>query len=196
MCSQILEMCKILRIIQSDYSYSSTQVNVEDPLRSKILEWSKNNIPDSHLYTDEENHGREDTPHITILYGILTQDPEKVKDVLEPEKGPIEVTLGKTSIFENSDDYDVVKIGVKSPDLHKLNKLLSDSLDNENSYPEYKPHVTIAYVKRGKGKLYSGLDVFEGEALSFDSVRFSDKKENATTIKLQGTIAARLNWSV
>ena len=178
------------------YSYSSTQVNLKNPVKSEVMEWCKKNIPDRHLYTDEENMGRETTPHITVLYGILTEDSDKIVEVLIDEVPPIEATLGKITIFDNSDDYDVVKIDVKSKDLNRLNKLLSDNIDNENKYPEYKPHVTIAYVKKGKGKLYSGSDAFEGRKLSFDTIRFSDKQENATMISLPVSVAASLNWRV
>lgn len=181
--------------VQSDYSYSSTQVNVSDPLGSEIMDWGEANIPDEDIYTGEDNMGREDTPHITVLYGIVTQDADEAIQLLAPES-PVKATLGKVTLFENSDDYDVVKIDIDSEDLARLNKLLSDNLENENDFPEYQPHITIAYVKQGSGKLYSGSSEFEGKEITFDQVRFSTKEEEPTFIALQGSIAATLHWRV
>ncbi len=180
--------------IEGDYSYSSTQVNVKDPLSQEIMDWGQENIPDADLYTDD-NMGREDTPHITVLYGIVTQEADEVIEVLA-EEGPAKATLGKISLFENSDDYDVVKIDIESEDLSRLNKLLADNLENENDFPEYKPHITIAYVEQGSGKLYSGSSEFEGREVSFDQIRFSTKDEESTFIDLTGIVAANLNWRV
>ena len=181
--------------IEGDYSYSSTQVNLKDPLSQEIMDWGQENIPDADLYMGDENMGREDTPHITVLYGIVTQEANEVIEVLGDE-GPVRVTLGKVSLFENSDDYDVVKIGIESEDLSRLNKLLADNLENENDFPEYEPHITIAYVEQGSGKLYSGSSEFEGREVSFDQVRFSTKDEELTFIDLKGSVVASLNWRV
>lgn len=182
--------------IEADYSYASTQVNLPKEVGDKIISWGKKNIKDEDIYEDEEDDskGREDMPHCTILYGLTSDNPEPVKKLLKEER-PIKATLGKVSLFEQ-DDYDVVKINVKSPDLHRLHKKLSDNLNNENSFPTYKPHVTIAYVKPGKGKKYSGNKEFEGIELTFDTVRFSSKKEKETYIKLKNSIAAELSWNV
>ena len=179
--------------IEGDYSYSSTQVNLKDPLSQEIMDWGQENIPDEDLYTDDDNMGREDTPHITVLYGIVTQEADAVIEVLA-EQGPVKATLGKVSLFENSDDYDVVKIDIESEDLSRLNKLLADNLENENDFPEYKPHITIAYVEQGSGKLYSGSSEFEGREVSFDEVRFSSADEDITMIALKRNVAADRNW--
>ena len=181
--------------IEGDYSYSSTQVNLKDPLSQEIMDWGQENIPDEDLYTDDDNMGREDTPHITVLYGIVTQEADEVIEVLADE-GPVKITLGKISLFENDDNYDVVKIDIESEDLARLNKLLADNLENENDFPEYKPHITIAYVEQGSGKLYSGSSEFEGREVSFDQIRFSTKDEESTFIDLTGIVAANLNWRV
>jgi 2'-5' RNA ligase len=38
--------------------------------------------------------------------------------------------------------------------LEEVNKRLSE-LPNSNQFPEYKPHITIAYVKKGLGQKYA-----------------------------------------
>jgi 2'-5' RNA ligase len=178
----------------ADYSYASTQVNFPEAVAKRVIEWGNDRIPDSKIHEDpdDDSMGREDTVHCTLLYGLVDQDPEPVRELLAGE-GVIKATLGKISLFEN-DEFDVVKIEVKSPDLHRLHEKIS-VLENENKFPEYEPHVTIAYVKPGSGSLYSGSTEFEGIEATFDKVRFSTKTEDEHWISL-GSIAARLNWRV
>jgi 2'-5' RNA ligase len=66
----------------------------------------------------------------------------------------IKITTKNITHFETP-DYDVVKFDVKSKDLVKLNKLLTDSFEFTTDYPDYHPHMTIAYVKKGTGKKYN-----------------------------------------
>jgi len=181
--------------IEGDYSYSSTQVNLAGDLSKRIMAWGKENIPDEDIYTGEEDMGREDTPHITVLFGIVAQEPDEVIELLSSE-GSVKAKLGNVSLFKHSDDYDVVKIGVESKDLARLNKLLSDNLENENKFPDYKPHITIAYVKKGTGNKCSGSSEFEGQEVIFDQIRFSTKEGELTFIALQDSIAASMNWEV
>jgi 2'-5' RNA ligase len=59
---------------------------------------------------------------------------------------------------ENNKNFDVVKFNVvPSFTLQNLNSKLSE-FPNSNEYPEYKPHITIAYVKKGSGKKYEDLE--------------------------------------
>ena len=64
------------------------------------------------------------------------------------------MTKNHTILFENL-EFDVVKLGViKTPKLEEINKRLSE-LPNSNQFPEYKPHITLAYVKKGSGQKYA-----------------------------------------
>ena len=65
----------------------------------------------------------------------------------------INIKVDGVDIFEN-EKYDVVKFNV-SPDgaLQYLHDELS-KLPNSNEFPDYKPHITLAYIKKGLGKKY------------------------------------------
>ena len=119
---------------------------------------------------------------VDFLSEELDMDEEEVKKVLEGQKGG-EAELSNIGIFEN-DDYDVVKVDIKSPDLHRLNKQLSDNLENTDEHPVYHPHLTIAYVKSGEGKKYKGSNKLSGKKFSFNKVVFEDSDDNPTTIEL------------
>lgn len=130
--------------------------------------------------------GKELNPHITVKYGLHADDPEEVRKAIQ-EAAPIAIQLGKTSSFSN-DKYDVVKIEVESKGLHDLNKKVCDTLPHTDTYPDYKPHVTIAYVKKGLGEHYAKrLNLLEGKVAVFDRLIFSNRQREWTPITLTGS---------
>lgn len=128
------------------HSYSSTQINLEDHERDLALTLA-NQIDDADL----TEKGREDIPHITIRYGLETNDAGQVRQLVETF-GPIKFKLGDVDYFQG-DEHDVVIIRVESDDLHRMNELLGQ-LPNVQTHPTYQPHVTLAYVKPGMGQKY------------------------------------------
>ena len=141
-------------------------------LNFKVDDWKKDvlSIIDEDDIYDEPGFGLEDKIHVTVFFGIKPDktEPNEVKEMVLESDIDIdkEYLLENISIFENNDDYDVVKFDVKKcrekgddellncTDLKKLNKLIKDEFPNKQDFPDYVPHVTIGYVKRGKGKKY------------------------------------------
>lgn len=114
--------------------------------------WDKvqNLIEEDELYTEEEGHGRELEPHVTLLYGLHEDvDDGDIKKVID-EWEPFNIKLKTVGIFEN-DKFDVVKFSITAKVLSDKNKELKE-FPHTNDYPDYKAHATIAYVKPGKGK--------------------------------------------
>lgn len=152
-----------------EYQYSSVLCYLPNHLTSKILRWSRANISDTILYTKDDSMGRENEIHITVKYGLLSNNPEKVKNILK-DFGPFAVTLGQVSLFEK-EEYDVVKIDVSSEILNNINKAISN-LPNSDTYLVYKPHITIAYVKHGKYDC-SDNTIFQGIKFNVNELEFS-----------------------
>lgn len=93
--------------------------------------------------------------HVTLLYGLhkkvtLDDIKEEIDDL--PVRN---VITNKVSYFEGSDN-DVLKFEMNYEFFKKFNKALR-KLDHTNTFPNYIPHMTIAYVKKGKGKYYADL---------------------------------------
>ena len=174
--------------VKTSGKFSSTQVNIDEPLKSLILDGARLLIPESELSDD----GFEDMPHITVKYGLHTNDPDEVRRVIE-NFPPIKAKLGKLGIFNvkkpDGREFDVVKIDVHSDDLAKANKIISDSLEHTDTYAQYQPHVTLAYVKAGNGAKYAGIDIFDGYELIFDTISYSNKRQVHTPIDLTGSLA-------
>lgn len=118
-------------------------------------------FPDFYKLTDQiekddiyskDGYGIETEPHVTLLYGLETGiTPKEVENTLSGINFS-SVKISGASLFIN-DDYDVLKFEAQSPSLNQANKKLKQ-LPHQNDYPDYKPHLTIAYLKSGTGKKY------------------------------------------
>jgi ferritin-like metal-binding protein YciE len=165
------------------YDYQSTQLDLPQAIADKVIEFGQI-IPESELYIEPETNGcgRETDIHVSVMYGIdIGVTADEITEVIGEFK-PITITLGKTSIFE-CEDYDVVKIEVTSPELKKLHYLIGDKIScSGNKFPDYKPHITIAYVKKGMGIKYAGENSFEGTDITINQLIFSNIKGIKTFI--------------
>ena len=157
-------------------------VRLNNSVAKEIQKWGKNNIPDDELNIKEG--GKEEDTHITLFYGICTDNGELVKNVLSNEK-PISATLDKIGCFVNNDGFDVVIIKVNSPDLERLNKKIADELNVKITHNKYKPHCTIAYVKKGNARKYAGNTIFQGKKIVFKEAVFKNSSKKETIIKFK-----------
>lgn len=151
-----MKIKKYIQFIKESTSYDYGCVMVEVP----VTNWNEitSIINKDDLYEVEgENYGIQDNPHLTLLYGLKPNiTKEQVEQVLEKsvDGEKIEIQIENIGLFEN-DNFDVVKFNVKKTEqLQKLFDSLSE-LPNENTFPDYNPHMTIAYVKKGLGKKYT-----------------------------------------
>lgn len=152
-------------------------------LKTELKNWSKflNLIDDNDLYDDETNHyGKEKEVHVTVLYGlheeVMLQD---IKNILHDVELPISATVVGVSIFDNK-DYDVLKFELKSNELTKLNKLLK-KLPFTSNFPDYKPHMTIAYLKKGcSDKYLEEFKLNKEYTIEFNQFKFSESNGNKT----------------
>jgi len=188
-----------MRSIQA-YGYGCVMAILPKPLADKVRGFSAL-IPDEDIYDDGTGElGREDEPHATVKYGLHTDDPEEVAAVLEGE-GPATATLRGMSEFFN-EKYVVLKLGVSSLDLRRMHAVISDNLKCTDTHPNYRPHVTVAYLRhRPKDpywyrELFSNM--FEGERVTFEELKFSPVKGPKVWIPLgvPMAMAARVARSV
>jgi hypothetical protein len=173
----------------SEAPKSSTQVTLAAPEAEPIRAFARS-IPDADVYKPEtegqpDGYGRETEPHVTALYGLTDNAPEAVQRVIrEANTGPVTLTLGKLSLFKNADSpYDVLKVDVESPQLRKLNTALK-KLPNKNTFPDYTPHLTVAYVKKGAGDKYAGDSRFAGQTITIPELTFISADRQNTAIPL------------
>lgn len=147
-------MIKLMDIIRenstSSYSYGCVMLYFDFP---QIFEIQKD-IDDSEIYEEEgdNTYGLEDKPHTTLLYGLHdTVTEDEVKDAIKDFDFP-ECTVNNISIFAN-EKYDVLKFDVSGENLKECNKVLK-KFPHTTDYPNFHPHLTIGYLKKGKGAKY------------------------------------------
>lgn len=136
------------------HSYGCLMLTIKVPNWENIL----NLIPQQDLYIQQEGYGKQQNSHVTILYGLHDDQIDQNKlqqQIQESINQPIKIKLKNLSLFQGDNPYDVLKFQVQSQKLHQLNKKFS-KYPNTNKYPEYKPHMTVAYIKKGLGKKYIG----------------------------------------
>lgn len=181
---------------EPEHKFSSTQVNLPERHATLIKSFA-NKIPDDKL----AEGGREDEPHATVLYGLHANEPSHVSAALHGEE-PITAKIGKLSLFpankgqqsRGGRQYDVLKLDVESPDLHRLNEKVSKSGEVTNNFPEYTPHITVAYLKPGEGAKYVGKSIpgVTGSTIKFNSVVFSPHEGEKTQIPLKSVSGPRV----
>lgn len=167
--------------------YSWVSVNIPKNISEKMKKFI-DKIPERELYLgegadpdDDSKYGREEEHHVTVKYGLVTDDPKKIEKVVKDLKGG-KIKIGLTSIFEN-DKYDVLKLTIISPALRRINEAVSQ-VKNEDKHPKYIPHSTLAYLKCGNGVKYKGNAKFKDLEFEFDEIIFEDRKNKKTIIKL------------
>jgi len=124
------------------------------PVSDEFWDKIQGRVNDEDVSSDKDDDGKEkngrqtaDEAHVTLLYGykdtVSDEDVEAIIDKFEP----IDVTLRKLSTF-NNEEFDVLKFDVGGDKLFEYNKLLSE-LPNETKFPDYHPHLTVVYLKKG-----------------------------------------------
>ena len=129
---------------------------------------------DKNLLFDPENerYGVETEPHITILYGIHKEvdDEQVIAMFSDIKKSDFDIEANGLDCFYNK-DYDVLKMNIKSEKLNELNKLAS-TLPHTSAYPDYKPHITVAYLTKGNGNKFVDLN-FKMKINTIDKIVYS-----------------------
>lgn len=169
------------------HKYCSTQFDLPGDLAYSVYQLA-NQIDPNDLAPD----GIERNPHVTVLYGLHAEAEDMVQAHVT-SLGPVAIQLGKCSVFHADMSkpvepglHDVLKIEVISKGLHNMHDELK-KLPHTSTYPDYKPHITIAYLKPGMGAMYANrLNLLEGKICVFDRLIFSNQLREHTSIPLQG----------
>ena len=156
---RVIDPHQTIRIVDTrmagPFDYGSTQINLTGDVAKALLALGAT-IPDDAI----AEKGRESDTHITVKFGLdpkvtardVTEALANSDSVIEMAQRGGGVTFGETGFFApEGKDYDVVFVGVDSPDLVILNQVIREGVETTGTQPEYIPHATVAYVTRGRG---------------------------------------------
>lgn len=158
------------------YSYHSVQLPLESCGPVDYFHALQKDVPEESLYhepstrpdgTSYTKFGREDDPHVTLCYGLKDfADYEKLKAYMSTIP-KFSIRLGAAGFFrDNTKPYCVRVIFIEDPtgQLRALNSYIRQTFDVFVSYPDYNPHMTIAYCDKDF-KLRDSRHQFEGKQI-------------------------------
>ena len=162
------------------HSYGCLMCLPHSKVMPHFVKFGKTAVLPSSLYTAEDGYGYTDEPHVTIKYGFAPDlNADNVKSVLRGIK-PFDIMFNAISLFEN-ENYDVVKFDVEHNDTLMKIRNRCNSFENYDEHPEYMPHSTIAYVKRGTFPYKkNGLRI----KVPVNRMKYSDKNSNILYVDL------------
>jgi hypothetical protein len=181
---------------QTKYKYGNTQADIPaDSEAGKALAAVRAKIDKADLMPSSNTAGGgglEDDSHITVRYGIDGDDMSGIRAFLEKQE-PFEATLGKVTSFppsEHSDGAAPIVVAIESPELRALEKEMDKHGQFiDRTFPEYKPHATLGYVKPEAAKKYVGMGGTEGKKFIVSSVSISKKDGSKEDVKFKGGAA-------
>lgn len=170
---------------KNKYDYSSLLIELPEDITDNVISWGFDNIPNDSLFLDpnDPEFGREEDIHITLIYGLHTENARHISELFVEEK-EFECKLGNINLFTKNKNFDVLVVDVECEKLHELNLKVKRELEVTESYPIYIPHVTICYLKKGHCKSFLKDNVFDGEKFMINKILFSSKTGVKTPIKL------------
>ena len=131
---------------------------VQYQMPEAILELQRQIDPEDLFVSQKRGftYGLETEPHVTIAPCLRNNvKPDNLKKFLQPlQKYRLE--LVNLEVFEN-EDFDVLHFVVKCDALHLAYNKFTKQYTLGDKYPDYNPHITVAYLKKGKGSAYTKL---------------------------------------
>lgn len=127
----------------------------------------------------------EKTPHLTLFYGFLQEAScfkphiEKLLNDTNISSVKIEEVSFFDSPYEDEPYYCIIAKVEKTPELLEAHNKMT-LLPNIQTFPDYKPHITIAYIKKdGKVRDYFIEDLnkmFKGKELKVVGLNYGGNK--------------------
>jgi 2'-5' RNA ligase len=148
----------------------------------KYVDNAKADLSDTEM--DYSNVPAEEVPHVTLLFGLM-KSAHEFKDQVDQLLEDIdisEVTTERVGSFDSGDDAVPIVAHVKpTPELLKAHDELT-KLPHVNTYTDYQPHITLAYVKNDQAVIDKWVKAlsehYNGKTVKVTGVNYGDKPKD------------------
>lgn len=166
--------------MEKTYSYGCVMLYFDFPEMQDLHQQIEKD--DVFVDPNDSTFGLETEPHCTLLYGLHEEVTlDTIEEIITDFKFGA-CSISEASLFEN-DKFDVLKFDVTGPGLHTCNNALS-KLPHTTDYPDYHPHMTVAYLMKGTGKRYIEILNNTNRSLKPKYVVYSQPDGTKTKIEL------------
>lgn len=138
--------------ITAEQIFDNASIQTSDLSKELIsqIRSMQSSIPSDMLYDGEDDifveNGIQLQLHVTLLYGV-----DNNIDISNTISKYSEIKIKAIDVdYFDSENYTVAIVKHESPELTKLHDELKANIENKDSYDEYTPHTTIAYLKKGE----------------------------------------------
>lgn len=163
------------------YEYGCAMLYFDFPEMEQLHE----EIEEDHVFNDpsDSTFGLEKEPHCTLLYGLHKEVTDEMVENIAKNYAFGNCTIKNASLFEN-EKFDVLKFDIEGDNLQDCNKELC-KLPHTTDYPDYHPHMTVAYLKTGMGKEYAEMFKDKMHTLKPKYIVYSKPDGSKTQIELK-----------
>lgn len=161
---------------------ASTQYNLAGNKSANKLAAKIKTVQGTMDPNDLDVKGLEDDLHVTLRYGVEDNADSAVAALSTTPKARARVK--GVTVFP-TEDGDAVVLELDSKDL-QANRHIADTIPGKaNDYPDYRPHITVAYVKPGLGEKYrQALEPqFKGDYVELEDLVFSGRDRQQTKLR-------------
>jgi len=128
--------------------------------------------------------GIEREPHVTLAYGLTQDEPAILQRALQHGK-PGMATMQDVGVFDQP-DYRVLHMQVGGDSARNLHDIIRTKVGMPGfTHPEYNPHVTLAYLKKGvddtQYRKYASL--LSGHEFPITAPRFRNRRSGLYTLR-------------
>lgn len=146
-----------IQLLEKKHTYDYLYVDMNQLLsyeENEEFHKFQSSLPNDYLYVEpNEEYGLERNHHITSFYGLLPGNDYQfklIKMFIQKEIDNFDLVIKGLSFFRREDKpFDVMKFDIESEALNKIHSYILNNFDNECTYTDYNPHMTVAYIKKG-----------------------------------------------
>lgn len=200
--NQLVEMNHYLKVLLGDSAKATVQAGLNVPHHTILFDLNdccqddsfkktQTSIPDAHVYaahpyqTDFPD-GREQVPHTTVLFGLENENDLFPLRSYFKEQEPFKFRIGPIKAFRNADKpYDVLVAEIQSEDLERHHWHIRDNFRTKTSFPDYKPHLTLAYIQKNTCQDLEGSHDWQGQEYRCPVVKFSHRDDFRVDLPLK-----------